>query len=120
MTSGGSATQAVLERVSEVADTSSPVLITGEPGLEKDVVARAIHVGSQREDKPFVSVTCAAFAGEALERELFGYRQGAFEGAFTDRAGRFELADGGTLWLHEPGFVIAVVASTASSSAGRQ
>jgi two-component system response regulator AtoC len=99
---GGSATQQVLAKVEEVAATSTVVLIEGEQGLEKDVVARAIHIGSTREDKPFVSVTCAAFPGDALERELFGYRQGAFEGAFQDRAGRFELADGGTLWLHEP------------------
>jgi two-component system response regulator AtoC/two-component system response regulator HupR/HoxA len=99
---GGSATQRVLGQVEEVATTSTPVLIEGEQGLEKDVVARAIHVGSSREDKPFVSVTCAAFPGDALERELFGYNKGAFEGAFLDRAGRFELADGGTLWLHEP------------------
>jgi DNA-binding NtrC family response regulator len=85
-----------------VAATSTPVLIEGESGLEKDVVARAIHVGSPREDRPFVSVTCAAFEGETLERELFGYRRGSFEGAFQDRAGRFELAHGGTLYLHEP------------------
>ena len=99
---GGSATEAVLVKVAEVAATSTPVLIEGEGGLEKDVVARAIHVGSPREDRPFVSVTCAAFDGETLERELFGYRRGSFEGAFQDRAGRFELAHGGTLYLHEP------------------
>jgi two-component system response regulator AtoC len=98
---GGTATQNVLNQVAEVAPTTTPVLIEGERGLEKDVVARAIHVGSQREDKPFVSVTCAAFTGEALERELFGYRRGSFEAAYQDRAGRFELADGGTLYLHE-------------------
>lgn len=99
---GGASTKAVLERVEEVAGTATPVLIEGEPGLEKDVLARAIHIGSPREDKPFVSVTCAAFPGDSLERELFGYRPGAFEGALTDRAGRTELADGGTLYLHEP------------------
>jgi two-component system response regulator AtoC/two-component system response regulator HupR/HoxA len=98
---GGPATRALLDRVSEVADTSTPVLLEGESGLEHDVVARAIHVGSAREARPFVSVTSAAFAGDALERELFGWKQGAFEGAFGDRAGRFELADGGTLYLHE-------------------
>ncbi len=97
----GPSTQAVLDRVEEVAPTASPVLIEGEAGLEKDVLARAIHIGSRREDKPFVSVTCAAFPDDGLERELFGYRPGAFEGAFTERAGRTELADGGTLYLHE-------------------
>ncbi|MBI4703642.1 MAG: sigma-54-dependent Fis family transcriptional regulator [Deltaproteobacteria bacterium] len=99
---GGEATRVVLDRVAALGPTDSPVLIEGEPGLEKPVVARAIHVGSAREGRPFVSVTCAAFAGEALERELFGWAAGSFEGALRDRAGRFELADGGTLYLHEP------------------
>ncbi len=99
---GGESTRLVLARIEEVAPTATPVLIEGEAGLEKHVLARAIHVGSPREDKPFVSVTCAAFPGESLERELFGYRPGAFEGALTERAGRTELADGGTLYLHEP------------------
>lgn len=98
----GSSTQAVLERVEEVSPTATPVLIEGEAGLEKDVIARAIHIGSPRENMPFVNVTCAAFPDESLERELFGYRPGAFEGAFNERAGRTELADGGTLYLHEP------------------
>lgn len=97
----GEATSKVLDRVAELAEAASPVLIEGEAGVEKDVTARAIHTASAREAKPFVSVTCAAFRAEALERELFGYRRGAFEGAFQDRAGRFELADGGTLYLHE-------------------
>jgi DNA-binding NtrC family response regulator len=77
------------------------VLIEGEPGSEKEVVARAIHVGSPREEKPFVKVTCAAFRGDALERELFGWHRGAFDGAFTDRAGRFELAHKGTIYLDD-------------------
>jgi two-component system, NtrC family, response regulator AtoC len=99
---GGAATQGVMARVEEVASTDTVVLIEGERGLEKEVVARAVHVGSQREDRPFISVTCAAFPGEALERELFGYQRGAFEGAVQDRVGRFELADGGTLFLQDP------------------
>ncbi len=94
--------RAVAKRIEEVAASRSPVLIEAEPGCEQDVVARAIHVGSAREDRPFVRVTCAAFRGEALERELFGWRKGAFPGALDDRAGRFELADGGTLFLDAP------------------
>jgi two-component system response regulator AtoC len=97
----GEATQALLERVADVAPTMTPVLIGGEPGSDKEVVARAIHVSSPRESRPFVRVTCAAFAGEALERELFGWKRGAFEGALSDRTGRLELADRGTVYLHE-------------------
>ena len=99
---GGAMAQALLGRVAEVAPTQTPVLLEGEVGTDKDVVARAIHVGSPREDRPFVNVTCAAYRGDGLERELFGWRRSAFEGAFQDRAGRCELADGGTLALHEP------------------
>jgi DNA-binding NtrC family response regulator len=92
----------VVRQLGEVAPTSSPVLVEGEPGSEREVVARAIHVGSPREEKPFVKITCAAFKGDALERELFGWRRGAFDGAFDDRAGRLELAHGGTIYLDEP------------------
>jgi DNA-binding NtrC family response regulator len=92
----------VTAHIGEVAKASSPVLIEGEQGAEKEVVARAIHVGSPREEEPFVKVTCAAFRGEALERELFGWRRGAFDGAFGERAGRFELAHRGTIYLDEP------------------
>jgi two-component system response regulator AtoC/two-component system response regulator HupR/HoxA len=92
----------VMARVGEVAPTATHVLIEGEQGSEREVIARAIHVGSPREDRPFVRVTCAAFRGDALERELFGWRRGAFEGAFTDRAGRLELAHRGTIYLDEP------------------
>ena len=90
------------EAIATAAPTSSPVLVEGEQGSEKEVVARAIHVGSPREEKPFVKVTCAAFRGDALERELFGWKRGAFDGAFDDRAGRFELAHKGTIFLEEP------------------
>ncbi len=78
------------------------MLIEGETGSEKEIIARAIHVGSPREEMPFVKVTCAAFRGDALERELFGHVRGSFDGAFTDRAGRFELAHRGTIFLDEP------------------
>ncbi len=92
----------VAKRIEEAAQTSSPILVEGEPGSEQEVVARAIHVGSSREERPFVRVTCAAFRGDALERELFGWRKGAFPTAFDDRAGRFELADTGTIHLDCP------------------
>jgi len=91
----------VSTRIGEVAPTSTHVLVEADVGAEKDIVARAIHVGSPREDRPFVKVTCAAFRGDALERELFGWRRGAFEGATSDRAGRVELAHGGTLYLED-------------------
>jgi two-component system response regulator AtoC/two-component system response regulator HupR/HoxA len=92
----------VAARIGEVAPTASHALIEGEQGSEKEVVARAIHVGSPREERPFVRVICAAFRGDALERELFGWRRGSFEGAFGDRAGRLELAHRGTIYLEEP------------------
>jgi DNA-binding NtrC family response regulator len=90
-------------RIALGAPSSSPVLIEGEQGSEKEIVARAVHVGSPREEKPFVKVTCAAFRGDALERELFGWVRGAFDGAFGDRAGRFELAHKGTIFLEDLG-----------------
>jgi two-component system response regulator AtoC len=89
------------ERIALAASTASPVLIEGEQGSEKEVVARAIHVGGVREERPFVKVTCAAFRGDTLERELFGWQRGAFDGAFNERAGRFELAHKGTIFLEE-------------------
>ncbi len=92
----------VAKRVEQVADSSTPVVIESEPGCEQEVVARALHVGSKREERPFVRVTCAAFPGDTLERELFGYRKGSFPQAFDDRAGRAELADTGTLFLEAP------------------
>jgi DNA-binding NtrC family response regulator len=102
LTGESAAMRLVSERIAEVAPTSTHVLIEGEPGSEKDVVARAVHVGSPREERPFVKVTCAAFPGDLLERELFGWHKGAFDGAFADRAGRLELAHGGTVFLDEP------------------
>ncbi len=93
----------VLARVEQVAQTSSTVLLRGETGTGKEMVARAIHINSAREDKPFVRVNCAALAPGVLESELFGHEKGSFTGAVARRLGRFELADGGTLFLDEVG-----------------
>jgi len=89
--------------VARVAHGSGAVLVRGESGTEKALVARAIHDESARAAKPFVTVRCAAFSGELLERELFGYEKGAFVGAAQAKPGRAELADGGTLFLDEIG-----------------
>ena len=93
----------VLTRVEQVAQTSSTVLLRGETGTGKEMVARAIHINSARESRPFVRVNCAALAPGVLESELFGHEKGAFTGAVARRLGRFELADGGTLFLDEVG-----------------
>jgi DNA-binding NtrC family response regulator len=93
----------VLARVEQVAQTASTVLLRGETGTGKEMVARAIHINSARETKPFVRVNCAALAPGVLESELFGHEKGSFTGAVARRLGRFELADGGTLFLDEVG-----------------
>ncbi len=93
----------VLDKVEQVAPTSSTVLLRGETGTGKELVAHAIHINSAREHKPFVRVNCAALAPGILESELFGHEKGSFTGALQRRPGRFELADGGTLFLDEVG-----------------
>ena len=93
----------VLARVEQVAQTSSTVLLRGETGTGKEMVARAIHINSARETRPFVRVNCAALAPGVLESELFGHEKGSFTGAMARRLGRFEMADGGTLFLDEVG-----------------
>ena len=93
----------VLGKVEQVAPTASTVLLRGETGTGKEMVAHAIHINSPREHKPFVRVNCAALAPGILESELFGHEKGSFTGAMQRRPGRFELADGGTLFLDEVG-----------------
>ena len=93
----------VIGLVEKVAPTPARVLITGENGTGKELVARAIHALSPRASGPFVEVNCAAIPTELIESELFGHMKGSFTGAFADRAGKFELADGGTLFLDEIG-----------------
>lgn len=91
----------VLKQARAVADTNVTVLLTGENGTGKEVLARAIHEESARAEKPFVAVSCAALPESLIESELFGHEKGAFTGATLMRKGRFELADGGTLFLDE-------------------
>ncbi|MCU0647265.1 MAG: sigma-54 dependent transcriptional regulator [Gemmatimonadaceae bacterium] len=97
------ALRALRERIEKVAGTPARVLITGENGSGKELVAKAIHRHSPRAKKPFVEVNCAAIPSELIESELFGHMKGSFTGAVVDRAGKFEAADGGTLFLDEIG-----------------
>jgi len=97
------ALRAVLDQIRIVAPTDSTVLIEGETGTGKELIARAIHMHSERRNRPFVKLNCAAIPLDLLESELFGHEKGAFTGAVAQRLGRFEAADGGTLFLDEIG-----------------
>ncbi|MDJ0907260.1 MAG: sigma 54-interacting transcriptional regulator, partial [Woeseiaceae bacterium] len=92
-----------LHMVERVADTETPVLVLGETGTGKELIARALHDRSRRRDRPLVKVNCAALPGNLIESELFGYEKGAFTGANAAKRGRFDLADGSTLFLDEIG-----------------
>jgi nitrogen regulation protein NR(I) len=99
------AMKAIYDIVAKVAESPSTVLITGESGTGKELIAKALHRGSSRRDKPLIKVNCAAIPKDLVESELFGYERGAFTGAVGSKPGRFELADGGTLFLDEIGEV---------------
>lgn len=99
------AVKEIVRTVRKVAQTDSSVLITGETGVGKELLARALHMNSRRSQKPFVKVNCAAIPETLVESELFGHEKGAFTGAVVSKPGRFELADEGTLFLDEIGEV---------------
>src|SRR5262245_33921641 len=104
-----SALEEVLEKVERVAPTSSTVLIEGETGTGKELIARAIHNLSPRCNRPFVKLNCAAIPLDLLESELFGHEKGAFTGAIAQKVGRFEMANTGTLFLDEIGDIPAAL-----------
>jgi DNA-binding NtrC family response regulator len=103
MVGSSPAMRAIFDKISKTAPTSGRVLITGENGTGKELVARAIHDHSKRAGGPFIKLNCAAIPSELIESELFGHEKGAFTGATQQRRGKFELADGGTLFLDEVG-----------------
>jgi DNA-binding NtrC family response regulator len=103
MVGSGPAMKRLLDVIRRAAPSEGRVLVTGENGTGKELVARALHAGSRRKDGPFVKLNCAAVPAELIESELFGHERGAFTGAVAARRGRFEQADGGTLFLDEVG-----------------
>ncbi len=103
MVGGGQAMRRLFDVIRRAAPSEGRVLVTGENGTGKELVARALHAGSRRKDAPFVKLNCAAVPAELIESELFGHERGAFTGAVAARRGRFEQADGGTLFLDEVG-----------------
>jgi Nif-specific regulatory protein len=103
------AMRSVYEQIVQVADSTATVLIRGESGTGKELVARAIHYGSERRNNAFISVNCAALPENLIESELFGHEKGAFTGATQQRKGRFEMANGGTIFLDEIGDISPAV-----------
>ena len=99
----GPAMQKIFRIVEKVADSDTTIMLNGETGTGKGLIARAIHLASGRKDKPFVQINCGATPEGLLESEFFGYRRGAFTGATSDKPGKFELAKGGTIFLDEIG-----------------
>ena len=104
-----SSMRAVYEQIVQVANSTATVLIRGESGTGKELVARAIHYGSERRNNAFISVNCAALPENLIESELFGHEKGAFTGATQQRKGRFEMANGGTIFLDEIGDISPAV-----------
>jgi sigma-54 specific flagellar transcriptional regulator A len=103
LTGNSNSIRRVRELIEQVADFDTNVLVTGQSGTGKELVARTIHDLSDRSGQPFVPINCGAIPADLLESELFGHKKGAFTGAISDRTGRFELAEGGTLFLDEIG-----------------
>jgi len=106
---GAPALRAVLEQVRQVAATDATVLLLGETGTGKELLARAVHAASPRKAGPLIKVNCAALPSGLVESELFGHERGAFTGAIEKRVGRFSIADGGTIFLDEIGELAADV-----------
>jgi Nif-specific regulatory protein len=103
LSDGSSQMRAIRTIIENIADTDATVLIRGESGVGKDLVARAIHAGSSRRHEPFVKINCAAIPSGLIESELFGHEKGAFTGAHRRKPGQFEYADKGTIYLDEIG-----------------
>ena len=99
----GPAMQKIFRIVEKVADSDTTIMLNGETGTGKGLIARAIHLASGRKDKPLVQINCGATPEGLLESEFFGYRRGAFTGATADKPGKFEMAKGGTIFLDEIG-----------------